>query len=119
MPGTVLEQITLWDKAISREKAEEAARLVGLHETIQNLEQGYDTPCKEGLFSQGQFQLLAIARAVAADPAILLLDEITANLDGETEQAVLAALERAAARRTVVSISHRLYRRTGGRQIAL
>ena len=92
---------------------------MGLHETITLLPRGYDTPCKEGLFSQGQFQLLAIARAVAADPAILLLDEITANLDGETEQTVLAALERAAARRTVVSISHRLYRRTGGRQIAL
>ena len=119
VPGTVLEQITLWDDDISREKAEEAARLVGLHETICALEQGYDTPCKEGLFSQGQFQLLAIARAVAADPAILLLDEITANLDGDTEQAVLTALERAAARRTVVSISHRLYRRTGGRQIAI
>ena len=119
VPGTVLEQITLWDEAISREKAEEAARLVGLHETICGLEQGYDTPCKEGLFSQGQFQLLAIARAVAADPAILLLDEITANLDGDTEQTVLTALERAAARRTVVSISHRLYRRTGGRQIPI
>ena len=119
VPGTVLEQITLWDDDISREKAEEAARLVGLHETICALEQGYDTLCKEGLFSQGQFQLLAIARAVAADPAILLLDEITANLDGDTEQAVLTALERAAARRTVVSISHRLYRRTGGRQIAI
>lgn len=119
VPGTVLDQITLWDEAITREKAEEAARLVGLHETICALKQGYDTPCKEGLFSQGQFQLLAIARAVAADPAILLLDEITANLDGETEQAVLTALERAAARRTVVSISHRLYRRTGGRQIAI
>lgn len=119
VPGTVLEQITLWDDAITQEKAEEAARLVGLHETICGLEQGYDTPCREGLFSQGQFQLLAIARAVAADPAILLLDEITANLDGETEQAVLTALERAAARRTVVSISHRLYRRTGGRQIAI
>ena len=119
VPGTVLEQITLWDEAISREKAEEAARLVGLHGTICALEQGYDTPCKEGLFSQGQFQLLAIARAVAADPAILLLDEITANLDGDTEQAVLTALERAAARRTVVSISHRLYRRTGGRQIPI
>ena len=119
VPGTVLDQITLWDDDISREKAEEAARLVGLHETICGLEQGYDTPCKEGLFSQGQFQLLAIARAVAADPAILLLDEITANLDGDTEQAVLTALERAAARRTVVSISHRLYRRTGGRQIAI
>lgn len=119
VPGTVLDQITLWDEAITREKAEEAARLVGLHETICALKQGYDTPCKEGLFSQGQFQLLAIARAVAADPAILLLDEITANLDGETEQAVLTALERAAAQRTVVSISHRLYRRTGGRQIAI
>ena len=119
VPGTVLDQITLWDDTITREKAEEAARLVGMHETICNLEQGYDTPCKEGLFSQGQFQLLAIARAVAADPAILLLDEITANLDGDTEQAVLTALERAAARRTVVSISHRLYRRTGGRQIAI
>ena len=119
VPGTVLDQITLWDDDISREKAEEAARLVGLHETICGLEQGYDTPCKEGLFSQGQFQLLAIARAVAADPAILLLDEITANLDGDTEQAVLTALERAAARRTVVSISHRLYRRTGGRQIPI
>lgn len=119
VPGTVLDQITLWDEAIPREKAEEAARLVGLHETICSLEKGYDTPCKEGLFSQGQFQLLAIARAVAADPAILLLDEITANLDGDTEQAVLTALERAAARRTVVSISHRLYRRTGGRQIPI
>ena len=119
VPGTVLDQITLWDDTITREKAEEAARLVGMHETICNLEQGYDTPCKEGLFSQGQFQLLAIARAVAADPAILLLDEITANLDGDTEQAVLTALERAAVRRTVVSISHRLYRRTGGRQIPI
>lgn len=119
VPGTVLDQITLWDDSITREKAEEAARLVGLHETICSLEQGYGTPCSESLFSQGQFQLLAIARAVAADPAILLLDEITANLDGETEQAVLTALERAAERRTVVSISHRLYRRTGGRQIAI
>ena len=119
VPGTVLDQITLWDDTITREKAEEAARLVGLHETICNLEQGYDTPCGEGQFSQGQIQLLAIARAVAADPAILLLDEITANLDSDTEQTVLTALERAAARRTVVSISHRLYRRTGGRQIAI
>ena len=119
VPGTVLDQITLWDDTITREKAEEAARLVGMHETICNLEQGYDTPCKEGLFSQGQFQLLAIARAVAADPAILLLDEITANLDSDTEQTVLTALERAAVRRSVVSISHRLYRRTGGRQIAI
>ena len=119
VPGTVLEQITLWDGSISREMAEKSARLVGLHDSISALPQGYDTPCAEGLFSQGQFQLLSIARAVAADPAILLLDEITANLDGETEHTVLTALERAAENRTLVSISHRLYRRTGGRQIPI
>lgn len=119
VPGTVLEQITLWDETISRERAEESAKLVGLHRQILSLPKGYDTPCTEGIFSQGQFQLLAIARAVASDPAMLLLDEITANLDGETEHEVLSALERAAAHRTVVSISHRLYRRTGGRQIPI
>ena len=93
--------------------------MVGLHDTILALDRGYDTPCVEGLFSQGQLQLLAIARAVAADPAILLLDEITASLDTETEARVLEALRRAAANRTVLSISHRLYRETGGRQFSL
>lgn len=119
VPGTVADQITLWDEAISREQMEAAARMVGLHDTIQALERGYDTLCTEGLFSQGQLQLLAIARAVAADPAILLLDEITASLDTATEARVLEALRRAAAHRTVLSISHRLYRETGGRQFSL
>ncbi len=95
VPGTVLEQITLSDPMISREDAVEAAKLAGLHEVIAGMKQGYDTPCTDALFSQGQWQLLSIARAVAAKPSILLLDEITANLDAGTEQEVLYAIRRA------------------------
>lgn len=119
VPGTVADQITLWDGSISREQVISAARMAGLHETISRLKQGYDTPCTETLFSQGERQLLAVARAVAADPVILLLDEITANLDADTERAVLTALQKAAQGRTVLSISHRLYRRNGGRYLHL
>ena len=118
-PGTVLEQITLSDPMISREDAVEAAKLAGLHEVIAGMEQGYDTPCTDALFSQGQWQLLSIARAVAAKPSILLLDEITANLDVGTEQEVLYALRRAGENRTVVSISHRLYEKMGGRELVI
>lgn len=117
--GTVLEQITLSDPMISREDAVEAAKLAGLHEVIAGMEQGYDTPCTDALFSQGQWQLLSIARAVAAKPSILLLDEITANLDVGTEQEVLYALRRAGENRTVVSISHRLYEKMGGRELVI
>lgn len=113
VPGTVRDQITLFDPAITPEMAEEAARLAGLHETVMALEKGYDTPCMEGIFSEGQWQLLSIARAVAAGPKILLLDEITANLDAQTEKEVLRALQRAADGRTVISISHRINVRTG------
>ena len=113
VPGTVRDQITLFDPAISPEMAEEAAKLAGLHETIMALEKGYDTPCTDGIFSEGQWQLLSIARAVAAQPKILLLDEITANLDAQTEKEVLQALQRAADGRTVISISHRVNARTG------
>lgn len=119
VPGTVLEQITLSDPMISREDAVEAAKLAGLHEVIVGMEQGYDTPCTNALFSQGQWQLLSIARAVAARPSILLLDEITANLDVGTEQEVLYALRRAGENRTVVSISHRLYEKMGGRELVI
>ena len=119
VPGTVLDQITLFDSSISRESAREAASLVGLDSAITALPEGFDTPCSEGIFSQGQWQLLSIARAVAAQPRILLLDEITANLDADTEQQVLTALRRAAAHRTVISISHRLYEHLGGREIVL
>ena len=119
VPGTVLEQITLSDPTISREDAVEAAKLAGLHEVIAGMEQGYDTPCTDALFSQGQWQLLSIARAVVAKPSILLLDEITANLDVGTEQEVLYALRRAGENRTVVSISHRLYEKMGGRELVI
>lgn len=110
--GTVAEQISLFDASISRQQVETAAKLVGLHEIILELEQGYNTPAEKAAFSQGQFQLLSIARAVVAEPKILLLDEITANLDSETERHILNALERACKGRTVLSISHRLHEHT-------
>ncbi len=119
VPGTVLDQITLSDGAVTREQAVRAAVLVGIDEAIRKLERGYDTPCTPALFSQGQWQLLSIARAVASEPAILLLDEITANLDSETEELVLEALKKAAGNRTVISISHRLYESMGGRKIVI
>lgn len=106
--GTVAEQISLFDPAISHQQVEAAARLVGLHESIVAFPASYDTPGEKAAFSQGQFQLLAIARAVVAAPQILLLDEITANLDSATERRVLEALKRASQGRTVISISHRL-----------
>ena len=115
VPGTVLEQITLGDPQITEEMAKKAARLVGMEAAIQTLPDGYDTVCTDGMFSQGEWQLLSIARAAAADPAVLLLDEITANLDAETEARVLEALRRASAGRTVISVSHRVYENLGGR----
>ena len=113
VPGTVLDQITLGDPQITEEMAKNAARLAGIDAAVQSLPEGYDTVCTDGMFSQGEWQLLSIARAAAADPAVLLLDEITANLDAETEQTVLSALQRAADGRTVLSISHRATARTG------
>ena len=74
---------------------------------------GYDTICTPELFSQGQWQLLSIARAAAAKPKLLLLDEITANLDAETEKEVLEALKRVSENRTVISISHRVSAKMG------
>lgn len=70
-------------------------------------------PCTPELFSQGQWQLLSIARATAADPKLLLLDEITASRDVETEKEVLAALQRSKANRTVLSISHYVHGKLG------
>ncbi len=119
LPGTVLDQITLGDPRITREMAQKAAQLAGLDAAIRSFPSGYDTPCSDGMFSQGEWQLLSIARAAAADPAILLLDEITANLDAETEAQVLDALRRASAGRTVLSISHRVYETLGGRTIEI
>ena len=119
VPGTVLEQITLGDPQITGEMARAAAALAGIDAAIRALPEGYDTVCTEGIFSQGEWQLLSIARAAAADPAVLLLDEVTANLDAETEARVLEALRRASAGRTVLSVSHRVYENLGGRTIEI
>lgn len=119
VPGTVLDQITLGDKRITEEAAKKAAELAGMDGVIRGLPRGYETECTEGMFSQGERQLLAIARAAAANPAVLLLDEITANLDAETEARVLNALRRASKERTVISISHRIYEHLGGRCIEI
>ena len=119
VPGTVLDQITLGDPRITRDMARKAARLARLDAAICALPDGYDTRCTDGMFSQGEWQLLSIARAAAADPAVLLLDEITANLDAQTEARVLEALRRASAGRTVISISHRIYEQLGGRMIEI
>ena len=119
VPGTVLDQITLGDPQITAEMAKNAAQLAGIDTAIRALPDGYDTVCSEGMFSQGEWQLLSIARAAAADPAVLLLDEITANLDAETEARVLDALRRASEGRTVLSVSHRIYENLGGRTVEI
>lgn len=119
VPGTVLDQITLGDPQITAEMAKNAAQLAGIDTAICALPDGYDTVCSEGMFSQGEWQLLSIARAAAADPAVLLLDEITANLDAETEARVLDALRRASEGRTVLSVSHRIYENLGGRTVEI
>ena len=119
VPGTVLDQITLGDPRMTRDMARKAAQLAGLDAAICAFPDGYDTRWTDAMFSQGEWQLLSIARAAAADPAVLLLDEITANLDAQTEARVLEALRRASAGRTVISISHRIYEQLGGRMIEI
>ena len=119
VPGTVLDQITLGDTRITEDMAKTAARLSGIDAAIEALPEGYATVCSDGMFSQGEWQLLSIARAAAADPAVLLLDEITANLDAETEARVLEALRRASEGRTVLSVSHRVYENLGGRTVEI
>ena len=113
VPGTVKDQITLYDDSFTMEEVREAATIAGLDATIEQLEKGYDTICTSEIFSQGQWQLLSIARAAVAKPKLLLLDEITANLDAQTEEEVLQALKRVSEGRTVISISHRVNAVTG------
>ncbi len=107
VPGSVKDQITLFDPVITDQAVKNVASLTGLQDTIEALPDGYDTICTPELFSQGQWQLLSIARAAVASPRLLLLDEFTANLDAETEKEVLQALKRVSGERTVISISHR------------
>ncbi len=119
VPGTVFDQITLGDPRVTEKMARDAAKLAGIDDAVLSLPDGYATVCTDGMFSQGEWQLLSIARAAAANPAVLLLDEITANLDAETEARVLEALRRASQGRTVLSISHRIYENLGGRTVEI
>ena len=107
VPGSVKDQITLFDPVITDQAVKNVASLTGLQDTIEALPDGYDTICTPELFSRGQWQLLSIARAAVASPRLLLLDEITANLDAETEKELFQALKRVSGERTVISISHR------------
>lgn len=111
--GTIKEQVSLFDPDITEKQIIHAYKLVGLWDTIQSFDQQLDTEYNDDLFSQGQKQLIAIARAIVLDPPLLLLDEITADLDTSTEQQVLYAIQNAMKDRTVVSISHRTSAITG------
>jgi ATP-binding cassette, subfamily B, multidrug efflux pump len=108
--GTVHDNISLGNPEITREKVKQAARYVHAHEFIERLPSGYDTPLVERghNLSQGQRQLLAFARVLAADPEILVLDEATASIDTETEQLIQDALRVLTRGRTSIIIAHRL-----------
>lgn len=107
--GSVADQISLLDASITPDAVERALDFVGLTEVVRSFPQGLQTEVlNDTLFSQGQKQLLAIARAIVTDPPILLLDEMTANLDSVTEQRMVSVLEKAGASHTTLTISHRL-----------
>ncbi len=108
--GTIGENIRYGKLSATQTEVETAARAANAHDFITALPQGYDTPLGEGggNLSQGQRQLLSFARAVLADPRILILDEATANVDTRTEAIIQKALETLLAGRTSVVIAHRL-----------
>lgn len=112
--GTVGEQVSLKDSLITTSQIEKALKTVGLYDAVTNLPDGLNTKCEESTFSQGQFQLLSIARAIVINPKLLLFDEITANLDKKTETMVLKALNAAADSRTTISVSHHAYENLTG-----
>ena len=105
--GNIRDQITLYDLSISDEQVIQALKLTGLDSTVLSFPDGLDTPCRQELFSQGQWQILSITRAIVCNPSILMLDEITADLDAEYEKEIIDTLTRVAVNRTVISISHR------------
>lgn len=121
IPGTLRDQVSLGDKRIDDATIKKAFQDAFLEDYIEtHLPQGYDTPFNADDFSRGQLQLLGLARAIVSDPKILLLDEISANLDSKTEKEVIDALSKASSGRTVISISHRLSDQLGfGRVIEI
>ena len=108
--GTIMDNIILGNPNIKPQKAIDAAKIVNAHSFIQKMPLGYDTPLTERgqNLSQGQRQLLAFARVLAADPEILILDEATASIDTETELVLQSALKELMKGRTSILIAHRL-----------
>ncbi|QED47646.1 ABC transporter ATP-binding protein [Cytobacillus dafuensis] len=108
--GTIKDNICLHNKSISDSEIEAAAQFVQAHAFIEKLENGYNQQVVErgSTFSSGQRQLIAFARTIAANPKILVLDEATANIDTETEEAIQIALEKMRKGRTTIAIAHRL-----------
>lgn len=108
VPGNIKEQITLGDQTICEDSVRKVMQFVGLDEFVMVLDNKYLTDMKAASFSNGQCQLLSIARALIMDPPIILLDEMTANLDSETEKKIIQVLLKAVKNRMLLSISHRL-----------
>ncbi|MCY3977646.1 MAG: ABC transporter ATP-binding protein [Chloroflexi bacterium] len=108
--GTVMDNIRYGRLNASDEEVVDAAKAVGAHQFISEMSDGYLTDIKEGgaLLSTGQRQLIAFARALLADPRVLILDEATSNIDTQTERLIQGALERLLLGRTSFVIAHRL-----------
>ncbi|HPZ88359.1 MAG TPA: ABC transporter ATP-binding protein [Flavihumibacter sp.] len=108
--GSILDNITLRNPAISREQVESAARLIGMHDFIMQLPGGYDYKVMErgATLSLGQRQLLSFIRALLYDPSILILDEATSSVDTESEKLIQHAIDTLIAGRTAIVIAHRL-----------
>ena len=108
--GSIYDNITLRNASISRDRVEEAARMIGLHDFICSLPGGYDYDVRErGLtLSLGQRQLLSFIRALLYNPSILILDEATSSIDSESEQLIQQAIEKLVQGRTSIVVAHRL-----------
>lgn len=108
--GSVLDNITLRDSSISRERVVEAAKMIGAHEFIEKLPGGYDYEVMErgATLSMGQRQLISFVRALVFDPEILILDEATSSIDPESEAVIQFAIEKLIQKRTSIIVAHRL-----------
>jgi len=108
--GSVLENITMRDSGVTREEVIEAAKMIGAHEFIERLPNGYDYQVMErgATLSVGQRQLISFVRALVFNPDILILDEATSSIDPETESVIQFAIETLITKRTSIIIAHRL-----------